>query len=114
MCELFSKLSTIVQTQHSTNLDRRKYTFDDDFFLFNFECAFLSCQLSEFFGRMPLLRASSLASGHMTLFFCGFLDNRGGTTYPPAQLTPLSPTDTYGGQNHEYSFLAHATPLHQI
>ena len=105
MCELFSKLSTIVQTQHSTNLDRRKYTFDDDFFLFNFECAFLSCQLSEFFGRMPLLRASSLASGHMTLFFCGFLDNRGGTTYPPAQLTPLSPTSTYiGWQRRQSNF----------
>ena len=42
--------------------------------------------------RMSDLDASSRTSGHMTNFFYGFLDNRGGTTYPLAQLAPLSPT----------------------
>ena len=42
--------------------------------------------------RMSDLDASSRTSGHMTNFFYGFLDNRGGTTYSQAQLTPLSPT----------------------
>ena len=47
-------------------------------------CVSLLCRMSE-------MDASSKIWGHMTNFFYGFLNNRGGTTCPLAQITPLSP-----------------------
>ena len=54
---------------------------------------------------MSDLDASPLTSGHMTHFFYGFLDNRGGTTYPPAQLTPLSPIPLPKSSKYTFSAL---------
>ena len=48
-------------------------------------CISLLCRMSE-------MDASSKICGQMTNFFYGFLDNRGGATYPVAQITLLSLT----------------------
>jgi hypothetical protein len=49
MCELFSKLSIIVQTQQSKNLNHRNVTFDGKKNFFELKGAYLSSHVSPIF-----------------------------------------------------------------
>lgn len=89
MCEMFSNLSTIVQTVQSKNLDHTNFTLKGKKQFFELKCAYISCHVSPFFGGW--VKWMAFHNYVFTWFLLWFSRNKGWNYLPPGTNHPTLP-----------------------